>query len=341
MPVTHVPASIEAFWSEFEGAAGPQAPGRFLEAFHFDDNEASANHLAGLVLAGRKRATAGSAWLYESTGKRAPAAGDLSVVTTWAGDPVCVIETKDVSVVPFDQVSAEFAATEGEGDCSLDYWRRVHWDYLQRECAGIGREPAVDMPVLCERFDVVYTRPRGRDVCGGTLTLRKMAGSDTPVIFSLSQEAGMKQWLPDQVYADEAEALQVVEYLASQYESPGDPRRGPYVMAVCIADSGEVVGHVGFSPCSDGVEIGYAIGDGHQNRGYATRAVSLGAAWALAAFGLPEVVAVVAEDNLASCKVLDASGFHLVGSHRRKLHGVERMTRTYRFPCAAGQTVSR
>jgi uncharacterized protein YhfF len=66
------------------------------------------------------------------------------------------IETTAVDIVAFDAVSAEFAAIEGEGDASLDYWRRVHWDYFGRECARIGHEPCVAMPVVCERFIVVY-----------------------------------------------------------------------------------------------------------------------------------------------------------------------------------------
>ncbi|HEY6135555.1 MAG TPA: ASCH domain-containing protein [Rubrivivax sp.] len=53
----------------------------------------------------------------------------------------------------------EFAATEGEGDGSLRYWRRAHEAYFARECERIGRVPESHMPVVCERFDVVYREP--------------------------------------------------------------------------------------------------------------------------------------------------------------------------------------
>ena len=141
----------------------------------------------------------------------------------------------------------------------------------------------------------------------------------------------MRTWIPDQVYADEAHALQVLRFLGSQYGPSADPRNAPYVLAVCLVASGEVIGHVGFSPCEFGVEVGYAIGDAHQNRGYARQAVLAASEFALSRFSLPYVHAIVAADNVGSCKVLESCGFQLLTAVRRKLHGVERPVRTYRF----------
>jgi uncharacterized protein YhfF len=108
------------------------------------------------VLAGRKRATAGLVWSFEGASVPLPKVGDLSVVTNWGKTPLCVIETQRVDVVAFDEVSEEFAATEGEGDGSLQYWRQAHWAYFGRECQRIGRTPESKMPVVCERFEVVF-----------------------------------------------------------------------------------------------------------------------------------------------------------------------------------------
>ena len=151
-----IPSDLAGFWQGFCTFVGADCSGRFFEAFHFDDNEADANALAALVVAGIKRATAGLAWSYESSGTAPPRPGALSVVTNWGGAPVCVIETLRVEALPFDQVSAEFAAIEGEGDGSLNYWRQVHWASFGRECARIGREPNTEMSVVCEQFRIVY-----------------------------------------------------------------------------------------------------------------------------------------------------------------------------------------
>jgi len=61
-----------------------------------------------------------------------------------------------VEVCAFRDVSKEFAAQEGEGDGTLEYWRNVHWKYFGRVCEELGREISEDMLVVCEPFEVVY-----------------------------------------------------------------------------------------------------------------------------------------------------------------------------------------
>ena len=167
------------------------------------------------------------------------------------------------------------------------------------------------------------------------LYLRHLRIEDTAAIFRLSQEQGMRDWLPDQVYADESHASQVLHFLSSQYGAAADPRNAPYVLAVCLRASDEVIGHVGFSPCDHGVEAGYAIGDAHQNRGYAKQALLAASTWALSRFDLRFVHALVAADNVRSRAVLESCGFELLAAVQRRFHGVERAVRIYRFPPAA------
>ena len=85
-----------------------------------------------------------------------PAVGDLDIVTNWQGVAQCVIRTTKVDIVRFCDVTAEHAAAEGEGDGSLDFWRRVHWAYYHRELAGTTYRPAKDMPIVCQYFERVF-----------------------------------------------------------------------------------------------------------------------------------------------------------------------------------------
>jgi uncharacterized protein YhfF len=150
------PPVIAEFWRRYSATVVGIDDTRFYEAFHFGDSEEMARSLANLVLGGKKRGTAASLWSFEAEGKRVPRCGDLSVVTDFSGKPLCIIETTQVDVVPFDQVDAAFAAIEGEGDGSLAYWRECHAAYFSRECARHGRTFSPDLLVTCERFDVVF-----------------------------------------------------------------------------------------------------------------------------------------------------------------------------------------
>jgi uncharacterized protein YhfF len=152
-----VPAHLAPFWSAFLAATGRPPATPLYEATHFGDNEALATSLADLVRRGEKTATASLVWETETDGRRPPRAGDLSVVTSWQGRPLCVLETAMIEIHAFEDVGAEFAAAEGEGDRSLAFWREAHWNYFGRVCARLRRERSPRMPVVCERFRVVFS----------------------------------------------------------------------------------------------------------------------------------------------------------------------------------------
>jgi uncharacterized protein YhfF len=151
---------VEEFWQAYLASRpeGEPAPVRY-EAWAFGRGQAMADELGDLVVRGVKTATASLWWEYEAGDETVPQAGDLSVILDGAGRPLCVIETTQVEIKPFQQVDAAFAFDEGEGDRSLDYWRRAHWHFFGESCRELGRAPAEDMPVACERFRVVYRSP--------------------------------------------------------------------------------------------------------------------------------------------------------------------------------------
>ncbi|MCP5022737.1 MAG: ASCH domain-containing protein, partial [bacterium] len=158
-PAAPQAASVAALWKSYLASLGdtPEATDRVFTAWHFCDTKESADGLVDLVLLGVKRATAGSVAEYEAGTESMPLEGELSVVTDGDGIARCVIRTHRIDVVPFDEVTAEFAQIGGEGDRSLSYWRRVHWDYYTRVLKPLGLKPTRDMPVVCEQFEVVFS----------------------------------------------------------------------------------------------------------------------------------------------------------------------------------------
>ncbi|HCX02854.1 MAG TPA: RNA-binding protein [Clostridiales bacterium] len=127
----------------------------FEKAWHFCSDEKNANELAEITLKGIKRGTTSLKYWYEVENEKIPKAGDLNIITDWEGKPVCVIQNERVFIVPFNEVSEEFAYREGEGDRSLKYWREVHIDYFTKELKEIGKDFNEDMMVVCEEFNVV------------------------------------------------------------------------------------------------------------------------------------------------------------------------------------------
>lgn len=69
---------------------------------------------------------------------------------------VCIIQTKKVTVVPFNEVTAEHAYKEGEGNKSIDFWREVHEKFFTKCLDDVGLNFTLDMKVVCEEFAVVY-----------------------------------------------------------------------------------------------------------------------------------------------------------------------------------------
>ena len=117
---------------------------------------ADPDKLADLVRKGIKTATCSSYELYLKTGEPIPKTGDYSIVLDSKDEAVCIIRNTKVYIEEFDKISAEHAYKEGEGDRSLEYWRKVHIDFLTSELASIDMEFDEHTRLVCEEFELVY-----------------------------------------------------------------------------------------------------------------------------------------------------------------------------------------
>ena len=141
---------------KMSGIALPPGP---VRVDGYGDSEALSESLLALIRSGRKRAGTGLLWAYEYDGEPIAKTGDIEVVIDHLNRPALVTRITSAAVVPYDEVTAEYAAIEGEGDGSLEYWRKAHWAFFSRECVRIGREPDASMPVVCSIFEVLNVIP--------------------------------------------------------------------------------------------------------------------------------------------------------------------------------------
>ena len=134
-------------------------------AWAFGATPEQADKLLALVLSGTKTATAGALWDYEAEGEELPAPGALGIITDGRGVAHALIVMTQVEIVPFDEVSAEHAYLEGEGDRSLATWREVHERFFTKHAVhSHGFNP--DMPVVLQRFTVLYDQTSADSVTG-------------------------------------------------------------------------------------------------------------------------------------------------------------------------------
>ncbi len=149
---------VEFYWEKFLSILPPDSPyhSKTYTTESWGDSPEMADELGDLIFRDIKTATCSSLWEWEAEGKPIPEVGQVTIVLNGSGDPLCIIETTEVTVRKYNEVDDTFAQAEGEGDFSLDYWRDAHKKYFSRTLTKIGKEFSEDMPLVCERFKVIY-----------------------------------------------------------------------------------------------------------------------------------------------------------------------------------------
>lgn len=92
--------------------------------------------------------------LFETPMQLLPRTGDYTVVLDSDMQPRCITRTTKVEVVPFEDVTADCAAAEGDG--TLAAWKKAHRKTFAAACEEIGIDFDERMKCVCEYFDVVY-----------------------------------------------------------------------------------------------------------------------------------------------------------------------------------------
>ena len=111
------------------------------------------DELAQLVIDGKKTATCSSYALYELENEPLPTTDDYSIILNKDEQPVAIIKTVEVSLVPMNKVTEEFAISEGEG--SYEDWKLAHVRFFKGELQQVGLKFSEDMLLVCERFILI------------------------------------------------------------------------------------------------------------------------------------------------------------------------------------------
>jgi len=150
---------IEVYWQSFLASLPTDSPyrNRPFDTEGWGDSPEMADELGALIAAGTKTATCSAVWEWQTEGESWPEIGHITIVLDGRDQPLCIIETLEVTIKPYNEVDAAFAFDEGEGDRSLAYWREVHHRFFSRSLAKIGKQFVEEMLLVCERFRVIFT----------------------------------------------------------------------------------------------------------------------------------------------------------------------------------------
>ncbi len=142
---------VKQFWQDF-CLKHNLATDTKVDAWAFGSNKKDADELAELVDKGIKTATTSE---YVPGDEDMPKNGDWNIILDGQGKPVCVVQDKVVEIIPYNQISAEHAYHEGEGDRSYQYWRKVHDQFFEEEFKANGQKFYPQAPMVCEIFEKV------------------------------------------------------------------------------------------------------------------------------------------------------------------------------------------
>lgn len=94
-----------------------------LKTWHFKVNN---DKLVKLVLSGSKTATS---CIYNKNLLRK--IGDREILIFDNEKQACITVIKDIIITEFKNVTEKLAFLEGEGDRSLEYWKKIHIEYFK------------------------------------------------------------------------------------------------------------------------------------------------------------------------------------------------------------------
>ena len=179
---------------------------------------------------------------------------------------------------------------------------------------GTAVDSAVPVSVYCHCIRVSEVR-YGKRVNGmdyvfetARMKVRAFVPDDVQRLFAIHSEAGVKQWIPNESYADPEETRQAVDFFASCVLKG----RLPYVLAVEWKETGELIGDTGINEVEGNegeVEIGYVIARRYSGMGLATELVHAMTQYAVSRFGIRVLYGRVMRGNQASVRVLEKNGY--------------------------------
>ncbi len=143
------------------------------------------------------------------------------------------------------------------------------------------------------------------------LRVRRFEDCDSENLYKNHLEEEVKNWIPNESYADLEEAQEAIAF----YEACVDKGQLPYVLAIELKETGELIGDTGVNEVDGApgeVEIGYSICKKYSGRGFATEVVEAISGFVADMFSVRVLYGRVMRGNNASVRIMKKCGFEFV-----------------------------
>ncbi len=157
-------AALEAFWAA-ASAANPGI-GDDYEVRWFGIDAKTTRGIFDYIQSGAKTGTYTLPWLLEKTGQPRARDGDYVVLIDYDGTPTLLLRMVSQETVAFGAIDARITGLDGPSVRDVEVWKPLHQKFWDGELAAYGLSVTPDMPVLVERFALVYARDRSGPASG-------------------------------------------------------------------------------------------------------------------------------------------------------------------------------
>ena len=148
--------TTDEFWKKFLKESGQKNENlHFMGELSFGEDDESSSFNILEILSGKRTAFSSSYYAFEIDREPLPKKGNFYVVTDWQDTPYAIIETTEVTTLPFNTIPWSLAQKEDEAD-SIEQWREIKTEFFTDDADIMGYTFSKNMPVVFEEFKVVF-----------------------------------------------------------------------------------------------------------------------------------------------------------------------------------------
>ena len=143
------------------------------------------------------------------------------------------------------------------------------------------------------------------------MRMRRFEADDARCLYENHLDGEVRRWIPNESYADMEEARQAIGF----YAECVNRNELPFVLAVTLRDTGELIGDAGINPVAGKpgeVEVGFVIYRAYRGKGCATELLRGMTNYALANLHPSALFGRVMRGNDASERVLQKNGYRFI-----------------------------